>query len=267
MNVTRDNFEDEVLAASRTTPVLVDFWAPWCGPCRVLGPVLQRLNKKAGGRWKLAKINIESDPVLAQQFQITSIPAVKLFSEGRVVAEFIGALPEGQIAEWLDRFVPSPALERLQAGMEARRVGDTARAVEELEAALVLEPTEPLARMELAELLFTRDPDRALLLCKGLDVHPELGERAEGLSRLASLGSRLTGGGEGPAWDRYREGIHKLQAEDYDGAAVAFIDVIRSDRSIDDDGARKACIALFFLLGDEHPVTRARRPELASALF
>src|SRR5688500_6660876 len=107
MDVTDATFATEVLQASETVPVLVDFWAPWCGPCRVLGPVLERMAQDAKGRYKLVKINTEDSPRLAQKFGVSSIPEVKLFKGGKVVAAFTGALPKDRIAKFLDTHIPT----------------------------------------------------------------------------------------------------------------------------------------------------------------
>lgn len=109
---TPDRFQREVLDKSREKPVLVDFWAPWCGPCRVLGPTLDRLARASEGRWRLVKINTDRHQALAQHYGVRGIPSVKLFVDGGVVAEFTGALPEPALRRWLDEHLPSSAATR-----------------------------------------------------------------------------------------------------------------------------------------------------------
>lgn len=124
IDVNEQNFDQAVVQASFRAPVIVDFWAAWCGPCRMLGPVLEQLAHEAQGAWTLAKLDTEASPNLARQFGISSIPAVKALVNGEVVDEFVGALPRPQIAAWLQRVLPSPADRALAAGqiLEALRL-------------------------------------------------------------------------------------------------------------------------------------------------
>jgi len=157
MNVTIENFEAEVVAASMSTPVLVDFWAPWCGPCKSLGPVLEKLEVDYGGRFKLAKINSDEQQELAGAFGIRSIPTCVLMMGGKPVDGFMGALPEGQVRQFLDKHVPSEDALQAQAAAEDAQehlaVGDAQSARAALEQALATDPGNDDARFDLVELL------------------------------------------------------------------------------------------------------------------
>src|SRR5438067_2050881 len=134
------DFQADVLEASRAKPVVVDFWAPWCGPCRMLGPVLEKLASTNDGSWTLAKVNTDENAEVSRRYGIMSIPAVKLFVDGEVVDEFIGALPEPAVREWLDKAVPSERKARLTEAKAAIEAGESERAAAILEQVLEAEP-------------------------------------------------------------------------------------------------------------------------------
>ncbi|MGQ9724592.1 MAG: thioredoxin [Tepidimonas sp.] len=159
IDITLANFQVEVLEASQTTPVLVDFWAPWCGPCRALGPLLEKIEQDYDGRFVLAKVNTEEEQQLASYFQIRSIPTCILFIGGQPVDGFMGALPEGQIRAFLDRHLPSEAdlkaeAERAEAEQAAAH-GDAATALKRLRDALAQAPNNDDVRFDLVRLLIS----------------------------------------------------------------------------------------------------------------
>jgi putative thioredoxin len=153
MDTTLATFEKDVITASTLAPVLVDFWAPWCGPCKTLGPMLEKLEAEHQGKWRLVKVNVDENQELAAHFQVRSIPHVIAFADGRPVDQFIGVLPEGQLREFLDRLVPNgPEAARAEAAA-ALAEGRREDAYEALQTALAIDPGFDEARLDLIELL------------------------------------------------------------------------------------------------------------------
>ena len=261
------DFQHEVIETSYKIPVLVDFWAPWCGPCRVLGPVLEKLAEENDGRWKLAKLNTDQNQNISQEYGIRGIPAVKLFVDGNVVNEFTGALPEHMLRKWLDESLPSEEkmqLESAQAALEAGQV-ETARAI--LESLLTQSPNDTSARLLLARLTAQTDLLEARRLIEGIDgVDPEI-EAIHTLSRLVQIADTGEEMPDEKGKDEYRQAIFAVKDGEWDTALQLFIAVIQQNRYYDDDGPRKACIALFNLLGATHPVTRKHRRMFDMVLY
>ena len=156
IDATQQTFEQDVLRRADGKPVVIDFWAPWCGPCRMLAPVLEQLAESHGGRFILAKVNIDEQPGLAQAFQVQSIPYVVALDKGHVVDAFLGALPEDQLRAWLERVVPSPADELAGAG-RTLLAGDPAAAESKFRAALELQPDHATAKIGLIQCLVETD--------------------------------------------------------------------------------------------------------------
>lgn len=270
IEVSEANFQAEVIARSRQVPVVVDFWAPWCGPCRMLGPVLEKLAREYNGGFILAKLNTDENQRLAMQFGIQGIPAVKAFRDGRVVAEFVGALPEPQVRQFLQRLgVGRPAAGQgpdPDALLAAGRYVEAEAAYRRLGAG---NGNQPALNLGLAKALLAQgkgQPARQLL--EGITEGPEAAV-AQTLLPLAVFltlaPSEVNGGGEIAAL--YQRAAQALTAGNLREAMDALLGVLRKDKRYRNGEPRQAMLAIFALLGDEHPLTREYRMKLASVLF
>jgi len=263
------NFEEEVIQRSHTIPVLVDFWAEWCGPCRILSPVLERLAQQSDGRWVLAKVNTEEFPTIAAQYGIHSIPNVKLFYAGNVVNEFVGALPEYVIARWLKTNLPSRhrrEIELAKTLLDDQRPEDAETVLTSI---LADETDNQEAKALLAKACVFTKPETADKLAEEVDDprYTDIVESVKTLVRLTALSKKTELLPVGPWKKTYEQAIAETLVRNFDKALPLFIDVIRNDRYYDDDGARKACIAIFKYLGEEHPITQKYRRDFSSALY
>lgn len=268
MNVKLETFQQEVVDASFKMPVVVDFWAVWCQPCRTLGPVLEKLEKEAKGQWKLVKVNTDEEPELGQHFRIQSIPAVKMVHQGQIVDEFVGALPEVEVRKWLAKHLPEAPKSPLEMIKELLQTGNLAKARKLLENTVKQEPDNAEARVLLATLLMSEDLDKAAELVAKIEESSPFANKANAIRTLQRLTTlQETGGEPKEEWKLYFEGIKAFKKGKYGEALEVWIDLLGRNRQFDDDGARKACVAIFALLGSEHELTQKYHRRFTAALY
>jgi len=278
IDVNEENFEAEVLARSIEVPVLVDFWAEWCGPCKVLGPVLEKLAGEYAGEFILAKVNVDENQQLAGAFGIQGIPAVKLFRDGDLASEFTGALPEPMLREFLSKFLPTATDKEALAAAELEAAGNTGEAKSAYQAILAADPNHAKALLGLGRLAMTAgDNDAARNYLDQVSIVDD--ERKDADRLLARLDLQAGGAeNESVLREKIAADPNNLEArfelaqtlagvERYDEALGEFLQVVKADRKFKDDGARKAMVQIFEVLGGEDPLTDKYRSELAAVLF
>lgn len=258
------DFQSAVIDRSDAVPVLVDFWAPWCGPCRILGPILEDLAQQAAGRWELVKLDTDEQPDVAQAFGIRGIPAVKLFHRGEVTAEFVGALGREDVRRWLDANLPDARLERLETIM-ARWADRGPELADELERFVAQHPDLALGRIRLAQAIVTRDPRRARELAHGESVGRDLAELADDVDSLAELVEAGSAAPDAVA-SHLAQARQALREHDLDRALEHLVDAAMANKSFGNELARRASVALFHLLGQDHELTRKHQRRMAMAI-
>jgi putative thioredoxin len=276
---TRENFLSVVIEASSRTPVLVDFWAPWCGPCRTLMPMLDRIATDYAGRFVLAKVNTDEQQDLAGHFGIRSIPTVMLFKDGKCVDQFMGVQPEQSIRQMLDRHLSASASGPLDQARKLVAMGDRAGAVLLLEQALAGQPDSPEILAELvshyldlgqhalaAELvgrLAAVAPDHEAL--RGLQARAGFASVVGAHPNAAALRDALQRD-PGDSAARHALAAHHAVAGDYATALAEWLELMRRDRKFGEDAGRRSLLAVFDVLGDDHELVGAYRRRMAGLL-
>jgi putative thioredoxin len=278
-DVGEADFEQAVIARSRRVPVLVDFWAPWCGPCRRLGPVLEKLVGEQAGRIALAKVNSDQNPELSASFGVRGIPHVLLFKDGEAIDGFSGALPEEQVRAFLRQHLPAAADKECAAGEAARTAGDAAAAAAAYGRALAADPAHAGAHLGLARLALAggRDDEVERHLAAISPLAAEADAAAALRQGLELARSCRAAGGEAACRARLEKDAGDLDARIALGACLAaagrypealdeLLAAVRRDKKHAGEAARKAMLTIFQIVGVRSPLADEYRGQLALAL-
>jgi putative thioredoxin len=273
------SFPSLVIDASRRVPVLVDFWAAWCGPCRVLAPILEGLAEEYRGRFLLVKIDTDREQELARQFGIRSLPTVKLFKDGSMVDEFMGVQPESGVRALLERYISRESDETRARAAALREQGQLAQARDLLERARTEDSENYRIVPDLVNVLIDLgELEAAAEALKSLSVNVETGDNVhKARARLAFAEAageaaapeelaRLSERDPRDCASRYQLGARHVVSGDYAAGMDQFIDILRIDRSFGDDAARKALLSVFEILGSDHPLVSRYRAKMSSLL-
>ncbi len=280
VNVTEQDFENAVVERSHTVPIVIDFWAPWCGPCRAIGPVLEKLADEQQGKFILAKINVDENPALAQAFGIRSIPAVKAVRNGAITGEFLGAQPEPMIRQFVEQLLPSEAEALAQEGKRLQEQGKIQGAESLYRAALSQDPNQPQALLGLAHMLSERgeDADALPLLARVPLNSPEYAAAQQLSAQLRFKQTGVSADDEQQYREKLAANPNDIEARfdlsqvlaalgRYDEALTELLQVVKKDRKFRDDGARKAMLDIFEVVGPRSELAEHYRSELAKVLF
>lgn len=279
IDTTLQNFQTDVIDASMEVPVLVDFWAEWCGPCKALGPVLEKLEKDYGGRFRLVKVDTEKEQQLAQHFRIRSIPAVYAFVGGQPVDQFQGALPEGKLREFIDRLMPNPADIEFEQAMTALDSGDQAAASSHVQKAIALDPANASARLLYAQLLLAgQDPKAAMTQVEALPAaarsDPQVAALVEQIKAAidaarapepTALLARVAAAPDDLA-ARLELAEYWVGFKEWEKAFEQLLEVVLRDRSFGDDAGRRRMVEVFDLASTQPQLVAQWRRRLGGAL-
>jgi len=264
--MNRQTFNRQVLEASQEKPLVVDFWAPWCGPCKVLGPVIEELANEADGKWELVKINVDESTEVAKAYNILNIPTVIMFSEGKPISQFAGALPKTQIQQWLETHVPDPRKKMLNEIYTRLENGSRDKAINELEEFIDQNPDMIEAKLSLAREKVVDDTQRAEELIADVKIGNRLYEEAEDIRNLIRfMTCEDTSSPE--LYGMICKAREAYKTHDYAQTLEWLIESIMTDKTYCQEVARVSSIAIFHHLGNDHEITQKYRPRFNMALY
>lgn len=278
-SVSEADFQARVVDASQDTPVVVDFWAEWCAPCHQLMPVLSKVIEGFDGKIRLAKVNTEEQPKLATQFGVRSLPTVMIFKNGQPIDQFSGALPEGQIRDFLSKHVPRESDTLRRQAAELYHGGEVEQALEVLKQANGIDPDNHDVLLDIAkisanqgqldlawEILESLPVDVATRQAvKELKAQIGLARQADGGSDVSELQARIEADGNDLSAREKLAATCAMQG-DYEAALEQYLQMMRRDRSFNDDAGRRGLLDLFEMLGSDNPLTKAYRRRMFSLL-
>jgi putative thioredoxin len=251
------DFQKDVIERSFQIPVVVDFWAPWCGPCRVLGPVIEQLAEEQKGLWELVKVNTEEDEDLSRKYHIMSIPNVKMFYQGEIRHEFLGALPKSQIEEWLRKVLPSPGLIALDQFLKDH----PDPTVVDLEKLLEKYPESQEIAFVLSQILLWEYPERSVELVENIRMGSPFYQKAEHIREIASFMLMETNDEEIKKIKQF------LKTSNLSEAIPAIINLLQQNNKIADGKLAKTATGIFNLIGTHHPLSKEYRKKLDMVLW
>ena len=267
MSYDLTSFDEQVIERSRLLPVVVDFWASWCGPCLMFSPILEKAVSEAGGTWELVKVNTEEHPELAAKYRIQSLPTLKLFVDGTAAAESLGVLAEPQLRRWIAQFIPSPFAADLATAEAAMSNGDFALALEKARFVLSSEPENEDALFLKVKATLATAPAEVGPAVNAISARSTYFDRASSLREIAQLVTHPPEMPPGELATRCTGGLRAMQALDFPAACEAFLSVVERDREFGSGIASKSLKQIFLYLGPRSDVTEKYQRRFASLLF
>jgi putative thioredoxin len=280
IETSAQSFKDDVIDPSMQIPVIVDFWAPWCAPCKSLGPTLEKLEQAYGGRFKLVKVNSDDEQQLSAHFKVKSLPTVFAVVGGRIVDQFQGALPEGKIREFIDRLMPNPADIETDLAFQAIEAGDQPKAMDHAKKAISLDPRNDAARLLYAQLLLqANEPAAAQAQMDALSSQAKLDPQSIEIAQAIAAAVQANQLPPNPAleakiaanpmdWSaRLEMAQYCMEYKAWEQALTQLLEIVKKDRTFQEDIGRKKMIEIFDLASAQPDLVGAWRRKLSAAIF